>query len=111
MDAVSHSGSVRFVRDTPTNAPSSLDLSPVSSDVPSRGSISWGGAHSAAAGLMSQHPLDAILGGLGASAITPFEVHPSIDAAPRAGSRSRLPEMRLSAHLVARETCELPEMC
>ncbi|EIE18492.1 hypothetical protein COCSUDRAFT_60158 [Coccomyxa subellipsoidea C-169] len=66
-------GSVQFVRDTPADAPSGSDLGSVSSGVASQG-ISWGGAGSDAARLMSQqHPLDVVLGSHGAGPITPYE--------------------------------------
>ncbi|KAK9902224.1 hypothetical protein WJX75_008431 [Coccomyxa subellipsoidea] len=67
-------GSVRFVRDTPSDTPSSSgDLGSVSRGVASQG-ISWGGAGSDAARLMSQqHPLDVVLGSHGSGPITPYE--------------------------------------
>ena len=63
------------MRDTPSDTPSSSgDLGSVSRGVASQG-ISWGGAGSDAARLMSQqHPLDVILGSHGSGPITPYEV-------------------------------------
>ncbi len=62
------------MRDTPADAPSGSDLGSVSSGIASQG-ISWGGAGSDAARLMSQqHPLDVVLGSHGSGPITPYEV-------------------------------------
>ena len=97
-------GSVRFVRDTPVDPPG---LDSVSSSVASQG-ISWGGAHSDAARLMSGLPRDLVLGSEGSGTITPYEV---CSPAPYHGSPFRDrpgPKRRRFLHNLFISTADMP---